>query len=556
MHQSDYVTLPSSSFVDLIVSMKGLESIQQLSSETAQRLAAGVVIITASDVVKELVENALDAKASNIMVRLVDGGLDTIMVKDDGTGISAIDRTMIGKQHCTNNYVAPMAFEKRIDDESTATLLELDSSGEVIRTHLTSGQRGTCVVVRNVFAKFPVRRKLVEKQPIKRTIACILERLYCYAIHASQLHNTVTEWISPGNGCTIKEKVADYWINWQEGQLTIEALLPHMKTDSALFHSTQSPIICVNARPMQRVGDIRMIERVIHQHYSTAIDKVQMPTNMYDINIDPAKDRILFHDREMIMNSLNRMLEHIYSARPTNDQHSHPSKSGINKRNGSANDMIRNSSKQLLVSASNSDEQTKSVQLEDSNITEIIGYTSTKVITPPTSPVRFKQKGSKRSPLRNKVEPQQHLHSGTAHCVEATTTSFWECPDRESPLFTRKMTESISVDWQRVKEDAVAHSLEIHDTHSLANNMPTIIGQIGGICIGTNSNGLVAIRLAKLDTSFPEPIVLDPSMIGGNPAFQLLLSLETEPSVMVMNDVLSITRRLATRQRSIMISNN
>jgi hypothetical protein len=81
--------------------------------------------------------------------------------------------------------------------------------------------------------------------------------------------------------------------------------------------------------------------------------------------------------------------------------------------------------------------------------------------------------------------------------VESTATSFWDCPDRESPLFTRKVTESISVDWQKVKKDAALHSSELLDIHSLANDTPNIIGQINGICIGTNSNGLVAIRLAQ-----------------------------------------------------------
>ncbi|RKP25250.1 hypothetical protein SYNPS1DRAFT_29011 [Syncephalis pseudoplumigaleata] len=429
---------------------------------------------------------------------------------------------------CTTSDVTLIT---RTDDEPAATLLELNPTGDVARSHTTSGQRGTSVI-------------LAEKQPAKRTLTCILERLHAYAlIHTGVrfslrhcAHETATEWISPGDGCTVKEKVANLMggqaaahlqeVSWREHQLEIEALLPQAGAAPALLRLTQPPVICVNGRPMQRADDIRLIERAVCQHYLSS-------TGMPLVNIDPAKDRVLFHDRAMLMDALHRLLGRTYPAMTASMPHADPPSTTCARERASERAAHRPSKLPLI---SSSGRGTKTKRQRDSKCKRAKSQWTARpmkqpgrtVVAPP-SPTSPKQRPMGQHATDSKVHwpptmLERHHHplrdadvqikAESTTMTMTTTTAFWQCPDKASSLYTRKMTESIAVDWQQVKESVSLPPLDASSLHSPADAAPRIIGQADGIWLGVNSNGLVAIQLA--------------SMVGGSPAFELLLSLETE----------------------------
>ncbi|KAI9310435.1 histidine kinase-like ATPase, partial [Dichotomocladium elegans] len=76
--------------------------IRTLDKNIAQRLHTGQVIVDVESIVKELIENSLDAHASNVDILLVDNGLTEIQVKDDGCGIPEKDRTTMAKLYTTS----------------------------------------------------------------------------------------------------------------------------------------------------------------------------------------------------------------------------------------------------------------------------------------------------------------------------------------------------------------------------------------------------------------------------------------------------------------------
>jgi DNA mismatch repair protein MutL len=155
--------------------------IRLLDPETIGQIAAGEVIERPLSVVKELVENALDADATRIAVRVRGGGLTEIEVADDGTGIPPADLTLALTRHATSKIedaaaltrvgtlgfrgegLASIAAVAKVTIVSRAAKAELatalDAHGETLgEPRPLAGPPGTRVVVRDLFGNVPVRR--------------------------------------------------------------------------------------------------------------------------------------------------------------------------------------------------------------------------------------------------------------------------------------------------------------------------------------------------------------------------------------------------------------
>ena len=158
--------------------------IQVLAPQVADQIAAGEVVERPASVVKELVENALDAGAHSVRVELEDGGKTLIRVSDDGAGMDRADATLALQRHATSKIraaadligvgtfgfrgealpaiasVSRLELETAPADGTDGTVLrvaggKLETTGDAVR------QRGTTVTVRALFYNTPARRKFL-----------------------------------------------------------------------------------------------------------------------------------------------------------------------------------------------------------------------------------------------------------------------------------------------------------------------------------------------------------------------------------------------------------
>jgi DNA mismatch repair protein MutL len=161
-------------------------TIRILPPELAAKIAAGEVVERPASVVKELIENSIDAGATDIKVEMRDGGIRLVRVADDGCGIPAEEVPLAFARHATSkiqsaddlNRIATLGFrgealasiaavsyltlQTRAAGEKVGTQVKL-KGGEIVRQGPHSIPKGTVVTVENIFYNVPARRKFLRR---------------------------------------------------------------------------------------------------------------------------------------------------------------------------------------------------------------------------------------------------------------------------------------------------------------------------------------------------------------------------------------------------------
>jgi DNA mismatch repair protein MutL len=212
--------------------------IQQLPPSLVNRIAAGEVIERPAAVVKELVENALDAGSTSILVEVEDGGRALIRVIDDGSGIPPEDLSLAFASHATSKLrddddlfrIATMGFRGEalasIGSVSHARILSRTSAsdaayeihnrgGAVSDPQAAAGNVGTTVEVRNLFFNTPARRKFIKGAGTE--FGHISEMVLRIALPHPKvafklLHNNRTSLDLPATG-SVEERLLAAWPN-------------------------------------------------------------------------------------------------------------------------------------------------------------------------------------------------------------------------------------------------------------------------------------------------------------------------------------------------------
>lgn len=204
-----------------------MATIKAIEDRSVHQIQSGQVIVDLNSVVKELVENSLDAGATSIDIRFKNNGLDSIEVQDNGKGISPDDFDTLALKHYTSKLStyedltslntfgfrgealsSLCALSKfrvltaRAEDGPVGKKLEFEVSGKLKAASVSSAQKGTTVFVDNIFHNLPVRRKELEKN-IKRDYAKAITLLYAYACISVGVRFTVSNVMPKGKKTSV-----------------------------------------------------------------------------------------------------------------------------------------------------------------------------------------------------------------------------------------------------------------------------------------------------------------------------------------------------------------
>jgi DNA mismatch repair protein MutL len=306
--------------------------IQQLSASLVNRIAAGEVIERPAAVVKELVENAIDAGASRVTVEVTDGGRELIRVIDDGAGIPADELPLAFASHATSKLatdedlfrILTMGFrgealasigavsQARIQSRTAASdaAWEVhDRGGELSDPQAAAGNVGTTVEVRNLFYNTPARRKFIKGTATE--FGHISETLLRLALPHPRiafklLHNGRTSLDLPAT--SPEERLLAAWpdefreqrlpLDVRDAELRLRGMigLPELARPTAKYQ-----YLYLNGRHIRD----RFIQHALREAYRgltepgrhpAAILLLEMPPGDVDVNVHPTKVEVRFRD--------------------------------------------------------------------------------------------------------------------------------------------------------------------------------------------------------------------------------------------------------------------
>lgn len=325
--------------------------IQVLSEQLASQIAAGEVVERPSSVVKELVENAIDAGATTINIDVREAGRKSIQIADNGSGISAAEIETAFLRHATSklreiedlNAIRTLGFRgealatvaavsqltiiSRAAGEAYGTRLTLEGGIKVSRD--TSGApQGTVISVENLFYNVPARLKFLKSdQTEKRLIDDFVTR---YALAYPQIrfrltHNGRITFQSSGNGSVLDVLVAIYGPEVARQLLEIEPVetaqsaSQHVRITGfagtpAVHWSNRSHIaLFVNGR---WIKDNRLTYAVIQAYhtllptgrYPLAVLFLELPPEEVDVNVHPTKIEVRFRGDKAPFGAVQRVV--------------------------------------------------------------------------------------------------------------------------------------------------------------------------------------------------------------------------------------------------------
>ncbi|WP_256757453.1 DNA mismatch repair endonuclease MutL [Cohnella sp. WQ 127256] len=305
--------------------------IRPLDEHLANQIAAGEVVERPASVLKELIENAVDANATRIHVSAEEGGLNLLRVADDGNGIQPDDILLAFQRHATSKIatgkdlfqiltlgfrgealpsiaaVAKVKCVSATDDSGLGRLLEIEG-GAILADRDTNAPKGTEMVVKDLFYNTPARLKYMKT--IQTELGHLSDVVYRQALARPDIaftfiHNGNTLLRTPGNGDLRQVVAAIYGTSSAKAMIEVKEESP----DYSIIGLTALPIetranrnavtVLVNGRYVRSQAVVQPLMQAyhtllpLHRYPLTVLDLKMHPT-LVDVNVHPAKLEVRF----------------------------------------------------------------------------------------------------------------------------------------------------------------------------------------------------------------------------------------------------------------------
>ncbi|HHX99420.1 TPA: DNA mismatch repair endonuclease MutL [Candidatus Dojkabacteria bacterium] len=333
--------------------MKGVK-LNKLSDEVVRQIAAGEVIERPASVVKELVDNSIDAKASKITVKVKNGGIDLIEVSDDGIGIPKENLPLIFQSHTTSKLnsiedlntllsmgfrgealstitsVAKVRTESKYEEEERANAIFFNEKG-ASEISTIAKEKGTTIKVENLFYNIPARAKYLKTANTEyRKIFEMLNRYFLIypdisftlekdgktvielnAITHSKAGELHEERVREVLGKDFSDDMLK--LRYEGSGIKISGFVSH---PSKFKKKATNQYIFVNNRPITDRGIVRAVMEGYSRYlpFGQRIDfviNININPELVDVNVHPRKEEVRFENPFRIYSAVEEAVRHV-----------------------------------------------------------------------------------------------------------------------------------------------------------------------------------------------------------------------------------------------------
>lgn len=373
-----------------------MANINILDKTIFNRIAAGEVVEKPASAVKELVENSIDAGATNITIEITNGGIKRIRVTDNGCGMSGDNLPKAFLPHATSKITSLDDLEKigtlgfrgealssiasvskvtavsKVNEEELGTKIEIEA-GEVLSLTSVGASNGTTITIEDLFYCVPARAKFLKKPKQEESeITNVVSRLILAnpTIVIKYVVDEKITFLSTGNG--LFEAIYTIY-----GKNTVDNLLP-LEYERDIFHLQGFIGKPTFSKPNRTYQTLMINGRyVVNQTISTAIYKayegflmkgnfpffvlnLTIPLDKVDVNVHPNKLDVKFEDSNKIFGILLHAVSNVLLS------NSHVKFLDDAADNTSLNDIIKSNSSSALAQLT--ENEGKSFEIQENNI--------------------------------------------------------------------------------------------------------------------------------------------------------------------------------------------
>lgn len=323
------------------------KKIQELSNDTIIKIAAGEMIENPASIIKELVENSIDAGADKISIEIKDNGASYIRVTDNGSGLSREDLDLAFKRHTTSKIrsieeldetltlgfrgealssiasASDVTIISKTQDDKLGFMAKIDHNGNVLQIEEIVANFGTTIICENLFNSIPVRKKYLTSKnfEIKKTND-IITRLSLSnqdisidyikddkLISKTNKNNSYINNIFSILGKDVSENLIQ--IDYKGATFSLKGYV----SNNRLYRSNRSnQFIFVNNRSINDLNLSKLIEKeytsiIPLNRYPVYILFLEINPRLIDVNIHPKKDIIKFLNLEEIEDQLKEVIK-------------------------------------------------------------------------------------------------------------------------------------------------------------------------------------------------------------------------------------------------------